>query len=876
MSRRILPLQAKAAGAYGRLVTHGGDVRHPRSAARLDGRIAAGENPRSDAGLSYRASRLVSSRMRRRIAQSLELICQRSPELARLPAAAPVDQRAVEIARPALLQLARALRSRVGVAPRGVALAHILVTDPYSALYRPAYRDELYEIARETLFALGPNRAAKRTQTAVRRAADLFATVVSRLQRVAVAGSPRSPEAAVASAPPLRARSFNDAAHKLGDWSPPARADRQERSAEARRRFEALADPDRDVVAHAGRAVLVLGALGVVYGDIGTSPLYTGQVLFTSYHATSHLIAANVFGVVSLIFWALTIVVSVKYAGFIMRAHNRGDGGIMSLTALLQRSTTTKRVVLVVLGIFGAGLFLGDGMITPAISVLGSVQGLKVATPALSHLVVPIAVGVLIALFVMQRFGSGTIGRLFGPVMIVWFLAIGLVGLSQIVRDPAVLEALSPSWGIRFLVNHGVAGYLTLGGVVLAVTGAEALYADRGHFGVTPIRLGWFFVAFPALMLNYLGQGVLVLHRPSAARADGGPFFQMVPHWGVWPMLLLATVATVIASQAAISGSFSVAKQAVQLGFLPRLRVLHTSRMEGQIYVPFVNWMLCLGVVAVTLVFGSARRLGDIYGVAVTGTFILDTLLFVAVARLLWRTSWRKLVPLAVLFLGVEVSFFSSNVAKVAHGAWLSLVIGLIAALVMITWRRGQVIVTRNRTAQEGPLDEFLDALSAIDPPLTRVPGVAVFMSPSGDATPLALRAHVEHSHVLHERVVIVSVDTVSIPNVESADRFSVKHVGRGRFRISHVTVRTGYRDTLSVPEALALCRKQGQLERNLDLEHASYFVSRITITPVRAPGMKLWRKNLFIMMARNAASPIDHFGLPGDRTVVMGSQVAF
>ena len=855
------------------------------TAARLDAGSDAGHGTRrSDVGVPYRARRLVSMRTRRRIASSLELICDGRPELARLSAAAPVDERAVEIARPALLQLARALRSRAGVAQRGVALAYTLVTDPYSALYRPAYRDELYEIARETLFALGANLGGARADTATSRAAGIFASAASHIRlwrpvaahKVALEASPGPGNGLRVGTPPLRARSFNDAAHKLGDWAPPTRTDRQERSAETRRRFEALADPDRDVIAHAGRAVLVLGALGVVYGDIGTSPLYTGQVLFTSYHATSHLTAANVFGVVSLIFWALTIVVSVKYAGFIMRAHNRGDGGIMSLTALLQRSKTSRRVVLVVLGIFGAGLFLGDGMITPAISVLGSVQGLKLATPALSHLVVPLAVGVLIALFVMQRFGSGAIGRLFGPVMIVWFVAIGVVGLNQVIRDPAVLQALSPSWGIRFLVNHGVAGYLTLGGVVLAVTGAEALYADRGHFGVAPIRFGWFFVALPALMLNYLGQGVLVLHRPSAARADGGPFFQMVPHWGVWPMLLLATFATVIASQAAISGSFSVAKQAVQLGLLPRLRVLHTSRMEGQIYVPFVNWMLCAGVVAVTLVFGSARKLGDIYGVAVTGTFILDTLLFVAVARLLWGTSWRKLVPLGALFLAVEVSFFSSNVAKVTHGAWLSLVIGLIAATVMITWRRGQVIVTRNRRAQEGPLSEFLDALSTIEPSLVRVPGVAVFLNASSDTTPLALRAHVEHSHVLHQRVLIVSVETVGIPHVESFDRFAVEHVGRGRFRITHVTVRTGYHDTLNVPEALRLCRKQGQLERNLDLEHASYFVSRITITPARTPGMRLWRKNLFIAMARNAASPIDHFGLPGDRTVITGSRVAF
>jgi KUP system potassium uptake protein len=857
-------------------------IRQSRVALPLDGRLAAGEDPLGDPGLAARARQLVAMRARRRIARSLERVCSGSPERARLSGAVPVDRRAVEVARPALLQLARALRSRASVAPRGVALARGLLTDPYSALYRPAYRDELYEVARETLFALGPNAAPARARTTARPTVRRFKNALLQMlqsqlpaRRATVPEAALKPGAAPGATPPVaRARSFNEGAHKLGDWAPRDRSDREERSEEVRRRFEALADPDRDVILHAGRAVLVLGALGVVYGDIGTSPLYAEQALFTSYRATTHVNALNVFGPVSLIFWALTIVVSVKYAGFIMRAHNRGDGGIMGLTALLQRSKVTTGAVLITLGIFGAGLFLGDGMITPAISVLGSVQGLKLATPALAHLVVPLSVGILIALFVLQRFGSGTIGRLFGPVMVVWFVAIGVVGLSQVLKDPSVLQSLSPSWGFRFLADHGVAGYLTLGGVVLAVTGAEALYADRGHFGASAIRLGWLCVAFPALILNYLGQGVLVLHNHSAARADGGPFYQMVPHWAIWPMLVLATFATIIASQAAISGSFSVAKQAVQLGFLPRLKVLHTSRMEGQIYVPFVNWILCVGVVAVTIVFGSARRLGDIYGVAVTGTFILDTLLFVSVARLLWSTSWRKLAPLAALFLTVEVAFFSSNIAKIAHGAWLSLVIGLTAALVMITWRTGQVIVTRNRRAQEGPLDEFVQRVATFDPPLIRVPGVAVFLNASKDTTPLALRAQVERSHALHERVVIVSVDTVGIPHVEAADRFTVQHVGRGRARISHVTVRIGYQDTLNVPEALQLCRKQGRLERNLDLEHASYFVSRITITPTHAPGMELWRKNLFIAMARNAASPIDHFGLPGDRTVIMGSQI--
>jgi KUP system potassium uptake protein len=676
---------------------------------------------------------------------------------------------------------------------------------------------------------------------------------------------------------PVPKRTFNEAAHKLGYWAPPASSAQEEESEAARRRFEALADSERDVIAHAGRAVLVLGALGVVYGDIGTSPLYTEQVIFSSYRATAHITPAGVYGVASLIFWALMVVVSIKYAGFIMRAHNRGDGGIMALTALLQRSRVAHGALLVTLGIFGAALFFGDGIITPAISVLGSIQGVQVATPALAHLVVPLSVAILIGLFVLQRFGSGTIGRFFGPVILVWFTAIGVLGLSEVLKDPAVLQGLSPSWGVRFMIDHGVAGYLVLGGVVLAVTGAEALYADRGHFGAGPIRLGWFVLALPALMLNYLGQGVFILQHPTLATHPGtfNPFYQMAPRWALWPLVILAAVATVIASQAAISGSFSVAKQAVQLGFLPRLKVVHTSRMEGQIYVPVVNWALCIGVIALTLVFRSATSLGDIYGVAVTGTFILNTLLFLAVARWLWGTSRRKLAPVAVLFLTVEVAFFSSNIAKVEHGAWLSLAIGLVISIVMINWRRGQVIVTRNRVAQEGPLNEFLDGLAAKQPPLVRVPGVAVFLCRDSDTTPLALRADVQHTHSLHERVVIVSVDTVSIPHVDTVDRFMVELLGHGRFKVFHLTTRIGYQDKLNVPDALALARKQGLLERNLDLEHASYFVSRITITPTDAPGMQRWRKNLFTAMARNASSPIDHFGLPSDRTVVMGSRVA-
>jgi KUP system potassium uptake protein len=686
-----------------------------------------------------------------------------------------------------------------------------------------------------------------------------------------------SDEQVLQSKRPFQKPSFNMAAHKLGYWAPGTTDGEVEDSEAVRRRFEALSDYQRDVVASGGKLLLALGALGVVYGDIGTSPLYTEQAIFTNYHATAVVSAHTVFGAASLIFWALMVVVSIKYAGFIMRAHNRGDGGIMALTSLLARSRVAKAGLLVTLGIFGAALFFGDGIITPAISVLGAVAGVSVASTALTHLVVPLSVGILVALFLLQRFGSRTIGWLFGPVMLVWFTVIAGFGIGEIAKDPGVFQALSPTWAVRFFIDHGAAGYLVLGGVVLAVTGAEALYADRGHFGAGPIRMGWFGLVFPALVLNYLGQAAWILHHPHANHPAGAfnPFFQMLPHWTLWPMVVLATVATVIASQAAISGSFSVARQAVQLGFLPRLKIVHTSEMEGQIYVPIVNWGLCIGVVALTLVFRSANSLTDIYGVAVTGTFILNTVLFLAIARLLWGTPRRRLVPVGVLFLTVEVAFFSANIAKVEHGAWLSLAIGLVLALVMINWRRGQTVVTRNRIEQEGSLDEFLAQCPDQKPRLVRVPGVAVFLNPSKNTTPLALRAEVEHTHTLHEKVLIVSVDTVSIPHVDPFDTFTVQHLGRGLFKVFHVTLRVGYHDKLDVPALLRECRKQGLLERSLDLEHASYFVSRIAITPTNDSMWRTWTKNLFIVMARNAASPIDHFGLPRDRTVIMGAQVA-
>ncbi len=662
-------------------------------------------------------------------------------------------------------------------------------------------------------------------------------------------------------------RSFNDAAHKLGHWPVhPAPVPDPDPSAPAE------SDDHRDVVAHAGRMVLALGALGIVYGDLGTSPLYAVQTIFTAHADAARPTPAGVYGVVSLIFWALTIIVSVKYAGFIMRAHNRGDGGIMALTALVQRRQVPRAAVLVILGVFGAGLFFGDGMVTPAISVVSAVEGLDIVDPSLSHLVVPISLVILVGLFSVQRYGTGAVGWLFGPVILAFFAAIGVLGARQVISHPGVIQGLSPVWGVRFMIDHGVDGFLALGGVVLCVTGAEALYADRGHFGSGPIRLTWFVIVLPAVLLSYLGQSALILAHP---RTVSNPFYLLVPSSLQVPMVVLATAATIIASQAAITGSFSVARQAVQLGLLPRLTIRHTSELEGQIYVPIINWMLGFGVITLVLVFRHSAKLADIYGVAVTGTFVLNTILFLAVARSLWRTPTWRLALLGALFLTVEVGFFSANVSKVQNGAWLPLVVGLAFAFLMVTWRRGREIVTRNRIEEEGRLGEFLESLALRDPPIRRVAGTAVFLNPGRETTPLALRAEVDRIHALHEKVVIVSLDQVSVPRVDPKRRFAVGRLGEGSFKLVHVTIRVGYRDKSNVPEALALARKQGLLERNLDLEHASYLVSRMTIHPTGAPGMNRWRKHLFVAMARNAASPIDQFGLPGDRTVMMGSQIA-
>ena len=670
-------------------------------------------------------------------------------------------------------------------------------------------------------------------------------------------------------AKPSSRRSFNEAAHKLGHWPVrPAPLEEPPEGAPPRPRD----DDHRDVVAHASRLVLALGALGIVYGDLGTSPLYTVQTIFQQHHDAATVSPAGVYGVASLIFWSLMIVVSIKYAGFIMRAHNRGDGGIMALTAIVQRRRVAGAALLTVLGIFGAGLFFGDGMVTPAISVISAVEGLSLVDPSLYDLAWPIALVILVLLFAVQYRGTGTVGWLFGPVILLFFLVIAILGGREVVAHPGVLKGLSPTWGVRFFIDHGGRAFLTLGAVVLCVTGAEALYADRGHFGAGPIRFTWFLIVLPAVMLSYLGQAALILAHPKDV---ANPFFLLVPHALLVPMVILATLATIIASQAAITGSYSVARQAVQLGFLPRLTIRHTSELEGQIYVPLINWTLAAGVVLLVVIFKHSSRLTDIYGVAVTGTFVLNTLLFLSIARSMWRTPGWRLVILGTVFLAAELAFFSSNLAKIEHGAWLPLVVGLGFAFLMITWRRGREIVTANRIAEEGPLEDFLVGLCDAHPPVQRVPGTAIFLNPGSATTPLAMRAEVEQIHALHERVVIVSIDPVSVPHVEPHERFHVESLGRARFRATHLTIRVGYRDRPNIPDALELARKRGLVERNLDLEHASYLISRMTITRTPSAGMHRIRKAIFVAMARNAATPIDQFGLPPERTAMLGSQVA-
>jgi KUP system potassium uptake protein len=620
-------------------------------------------------------------------------------------------------------------------------------------------------------------------------------------------------------------------------------------------------------------ALLTLGALGVVFGDIGTSPLYALQAVFSPRHGAVRPDETGVYGVISLVFWAITIIVSLKYVTFIMRADNDGEGGIMALIARVQDVRLHRRsakVALVALGIFGASLFYGDGMITPAISVLSAVEGLKVASPGLQSLVIPITLAILTVLFAIQRFGTGAVGRLFGPVMGLWFAVLGVAGLHEVLGHPGILRAVSPTYGLAFLVEHGGVGFVALGSVVLTVTGAEALYADMGHFGRSPIRRAWFAIVFPALILIYMGQGALILRDPAAI---ANPFFLLFPGWARMPMVVLATMATVIASQAVISGAFSVTRQAVQLGFLPRLTVLHTSRSAvGQVYVPAVNWGIFVAVVALVVGFGSSEHLASAYGIAVTGTLAIDTILFFVVVRVLWKKPLWLVAAGTAFFLTVDLTFFAANIPKVVHGGWFPLVIALVIFVVLTTWQRGREIVTRRRTEEEGPLRDFVEEIRDVQPPVYRAPRTGVFLNARIETTPLALRANVEHNHTVHESVVIVSVQTLSVPYVRADDRVTVDDLGYRDDGITHVTACFGYQDTIDIPHTLRLARDR--FEGELDLDGASYFLSRITIVPTSAPGMRMWRKRLFVVIARNASDPVPYFGLPDDRTVVLGSNI--
>ncbi len=624
------------------------------------------------------------------------------------------------------------------------------------------------------------------------------------------------------------------------------------------------------------QGALAVGALGVVFGDIGTSPLYTVQTVFNP--GDPHPVEVsteNVFGIVSLIFWSVTIIVTVTYVLLVMRADNDGEGGIMALIALIRRGGVPggrrTKVVLAALGVFGASLFFGDSVITPAISVLSAIEGVKVAAPSVAGLVVPITAAIIVGLFLVQRLGTGTVGRLFGPVMGVWFAAIGAIGVRGIAAHPQILKALSPTYAVGFMVGHFPVAFFSLAAVVLAVTGAEALYADMGHFGRAPITRVWLILVFPACILSYLGQGALVLGDPGSISS---PFFLLVPGWARLPMVVLAAAATVIASQAVITGAFSVAQQAARLGYLPRLRIAHTSEERiGQVYVPWINWLLLVSVLTLVVTFKTSAALAYAFGMAVTGTITITTLLFFYIVRYQWhRPRWITAVG-ATALLSVDLLFFAANLTKLVHGAWLPLLIAIAVFTILTTWQRGRELVTRQRQRDEGPLRAFIDQLHATKPPLHRVPSTAVFLNRGKATAPLALRANVEHNQVLHKHVLILSIETMPVPHVPATQRVTIDDLGYKDDRIIHVTARFGYMDQADVPGLLPQIR-QADIESPLDDDKVSYFLSRIELRPGNTPGMSRWRKRLFLATSRITADAAEYFQLPRERTVIMGSRI--
>jgi KUP system potassium uptake protein len=613
-------------------------------------------------------------------------------------------------------------------------------------------------------------------------------------------------------------------------------------------------------------AALTLGALGVVYGDIGTSPLYVMKTVFDSANGLT-LNPANLIGIVSLIFWSLMVVVTLKYVTLIMRADNHGEGGIMALLALAASSVADKpklRHLLLMSGVFGAALFYGDGVITPAISVLSAVEGLELAVPSLAPYVVQITLVVLVALFMLQKYGTAGIGAVFGPVMVAWFLVLAGSGLVHLLEAPAILAALNPLAGLAFALQHRWIAFVALGSVVLALTGAEALYADMGHFGAGPVRLSWFVFVLPALALNYFGQGALLLAHPGALE---NPFFRMFPQWALVPMVLLATVATVIASQAVISGAFSMTKQAIQLGFLPRMRIMHTSAEEiGQIYVPGVNAALLVAVIAAVVGFRSSTALGAAYGIAVTGTMMITTFLTYFVLRYAWKFDpWLAALATAFFFV-VDLLFFSANLLKIVDGGWFPLAIAAIVFTGMVTWARGRELLSASLRADAIELEPFLKNVLA-DPPLC-VPGTAVFMNAEADLTPTALLHNLKHNHVLHESNLFVTVYTREVPWIPVNERATARVLCKGCWAVA---LQFGFKNDQDVPATLEPLRDQGIV---LDPMETSYFLSRSTIVPTLGTGMAPWREKLYANMHRNAASAADFLNLPPNRVVELGTKV--
>jgi KUP system potassium uptake protein len=627
-----------------------------------------------------------------------------------------------------------------------------------------------------------------------------------------------------------------------------------------------------------GRTALTVAALGVVFGDIGTSPIYTIQTAFNP--GDPHPIEAtseHVLGVASLIFWAITLIVTVKYVGLVMKADNDGEGGIMALIAQIRQIGKDlpgrTKFVLAGFGVFGAALFFGDSMITPAISVLSAVEGTQTISSSMESWVVPITAGIIVGLFAIQRHGTGVVGRFFGPIMLVWFATIATLGVRGITMHPEVLKALSPSYAFDFLVHGEPTGFFSLTSVVLAFTGVEALYADMGHFGRGAITRAWLVLVFPACILSYLGQGALILDDPSAISA---PFFRLMPHSGLVPLVILATAATVIASQAVISGAFSIAQQAAQLGYLPRQHVIHTSeRQYGQVYVPLVNWILMVAVLALVLIFQSSTKLAFAYGMAVTGTIVTTTVLFFVVVRHRWRRPLGLVLLGGGFFLFIELGFLAANLTKFIHGGWVPVLIALLLFFVMTTWFRGRQLIMAERFQVEGPLSGFIKELRTMKPPVARVPGTGVFMNRGKDTAPLSMRACVDHLHSLPENAIILSLDSLPVPRIRPKDRLEVDDLGYRDDRITFVRARHGYAEEYDVPKLVRQIAKAG-VECPVDARHASFYLSTVVAEPSHKPGMSYWRKRAYLLIATIAAEPTDFFKLPRERTVTLGSEIEF